>query len=191
MEYLDQNKAEKLRKIIIFLSVLIPLAVAALFGIKVEGTKAFRSFPSIYAVINGLTAICLTAAFIAIKKKNVALHFTWIRLALLLSLLFLVMYVMYHLTSPTTYYGDANGDGKVDILEKAQVRISAISYYVLLATHIVLSIVVVPLVLFAYMYARTGQLERHRRWVRYAFPIWLYVAISGVVVYILIYPYYR
>jgi putative membrane protein len=189
MEYLDQNKAEKLRKIIIFLSVLIPLAVAALFGIKIEGTKAFRS--SIYAVINGLTAICLTAAFIAIKKKNVALHFTWIRLALLLSLLFLVMYVMYHLTSPTTYYGDANGDGKVDILEKAQVRISAISYYVLLATHIVLSIVVVPLVLFAYMYARTGQLERHRRWVRYAFPIWLYVAISGVVVYILIYPYYR
>ncbi len=191
MEYLDQNKAEKLRKIIIFLSVLIPLAVAALFGIKIEGIKAFRSFPSIYAVINGLTAICLTAAFIAIKKKNAALHFTWIRLALLLSLLFLVMYVMYHLTSPTTYYGDANGDGKVDIMEKAQVRISAIIYYVLLASHIVLSIVVVPLVLLAYMYARTGQLELHRRWVRYAFPIWLYVAISGVMVYILIYPYYR
>jgi len=191
MEYLDQNKAKKLKGIIILLSVLIPLAVAAMFGLKIEGIKEFRSFPSIYAVINGLTALCLIAAFIAIKKKNVSLHFTWIRIALFLSSLFLIMYVLYHLTSPTTYYGDSNGDGKVDILEKVQAGLSAIVYYFLLVTHVILSILVVPLVLFAYLFARTGQIERHRKWVRFTFPIWLYVALTGVIIYFLISPYYQ
>jgi putative membrane protein len=191
MEYLDQNKAAQLRRISILLSVILPLAVAALFGLKVEGVTTFRSLPAIYAVINGLTALCLLSALRAIKKKNIALHFTWIRIAILLSLIFLLMYVLYHATSPTTYYGDTNADGKVDILEKAKIGSSAIAYYILLFSHILLSIGVVPLVLFSYLFARTGQIERHRKWVRFAFPIWLYVAISGVIVYLFIFPYYH
>lgn len=191
MEYLDQNKAAQLRRISILLSVILPLAVAALFGLKVEGVTTFRSLPAIYAVINGLTALCLLSALRAIKKKNIALHFTWIRIAILLSLIFLLMYVLYHATSPTTYYGDTNADGKVDILEKAKIGASAIAYYILLFSHILLSIAVVPLVLFSYLFARTGQIERHRKWVRFAFPIWLYVAISGVIVYLFISPYYH
>jgi putative membrane protein len=191
MEYLDQDKAAQLRRISILLSVILPLAVAALFGFKVEGVTMFRSLPAVYAGINGLTAVCLLAALRAIKKKNITLHFTWIRIAIVLSLIFLLMYVLYHATSPTTYYGDTNGDGKVDILEKAKVGASAIAYYVLLFSHILLSIAIVPLVLFSYLFARTGQIDRHRKWVRYAFPIWLYVALSGVVVYLFISPYYH
>jgi putative membrane protein len=191
MEYLDQNKANKLKRIIILLSIFLPLAVAALFGIKIEGVEIFRSLPSVYAIINGLTAVCLVAALVAIKRKNIPLHYKWIRVALLLSLLFLIMYVLYHLTSPTTYYGDSNGDGNVDILENSKVGMWSMIYYVLLFSHILLSIAVVPLVLFSYLYARTGQIERHRHWVRFAFPIWLYVAISGVIVYLFISPYYK
>ena len=191
MEYLDQTKAIKLRKIIILLSVVLPLAVAALFGLKIEGVTIFRSLPAVYAVINGLTALCLLAALRAIKKKNISLHFTWIRIALVLSLVFLIMYVLYHVTSPTTHYGDTNGDGQVDILEKAKIGLTAVVYYVLLFSHILLSIAVVPLVLFSYLYARTGQIDRHRKWVRFAFPIWLYVAVSGVIVYVFISPYYH
>jgi len=190
MEYLDQNNAQRLRKIIILLSVILPLAVAALFGFKIEGVTIFRSLPAVYATINALTAVCLVAALLAIKKKNVELHFRWIRVALVLSLLFLVMYVLYHLTSPTTHFGDTNGDGEVDIVEKTKVGGLAILYYVILISHILLSIAVVPLVLFAYLFARTGQIDRHRKLVRFAFPFWLYVAVSGVLVYVLISPYY-
>jgi putative membrane protein len=190
MEFLDQTKATNFKRFIVLLSVVLPLAVAALFGLKIEGVTLFRSLPAFYAIINALTAFCLIAALLAIKKKNIDLHFKWIRVALLLSLLFLVMYVLYHLTSPTTYYGDTNGDGKVDILEKELVRTTYVIYYILLLSHILLSIAVVPLVLFAYLFARTGQIDRHRKWVRFAFPIWLYVAVSGVLVYLLISPYY-
>jgi putative membrane protein len=190
MESLNQIKAEKLRKTIIVISIALPLAVAALFGIKLEGITLFRSFPGIYAGINALTALCLVCALMAIKRKKVTTHMAWIRLALLLSFLFLIMYVLYHITSPTTYYGDSNSDGIVDILEYSKVRNTVLIYYLLLFTHILLSIAVVPLVLFSYLFARTEQIERHKKWVRFAFPIWLYVAVSGVVVYFFIAPYY-
>ena len=190
MESLDQTKAASLRKGIIAISVVLPVAVAALFALKIDGITAFRSFPSIYAAINALTAICLILALAAIKKRKVEQHMQWIRLALVLSLLFLVMYVLYNITSPTTYYGDTKGDGKLDILERTKVGYAATSYYILLTSHVLLSMVVVPLVLFSYLFARTGQFDRHRKWVRFSYPIWLYVAISGVIVYFLISPYY-
>ena len=191
MESLDQAKAVKLRRGIIVISIVLPLAVAALFALKIEGVTLFRSFPSIYAAINALTALCLILALAAIKKRKVEQHMQWIRLALVLSLVFLVMYVLYHVTSPTTYFGDTNGDAKIDILERAKVGYAATIYYVLLISHVVLSIAVVPLVLFSYLFARTEQFDRHRKWVRFSYPIWLYVAISGVIVYFLISPYYH
>ncbi|MEY4604111.1 MAG: hypothetical protein RIT43_1403 [Bacteroidota bacterium] len=190
MEYLDEEKANKLRKVIILLSIVLPVAVALLFKVKIEGVTAFRWFPYAYAGINGLTAILLVLALRAIKQKNIALHFRFIRTCLLLSCLFLVMYVTYHITNPTTYYGDSNFDSKLDILEKAQAGVWAYIYYIILFSHIVLSIAVVPLVLFSYLFARTGQIDRHKTWVRFAFPAWLFVAVSGVVVFLMIYPYY-
>lgn len=190
MEYLDQAKANSLKKWIIILSVVLPVAVTLLFKLKIEGVTAFRWLPYVYAAINGLTAVLLLLALRAIKQKNISLHFKLIRICLFLSCLFLLMYVVYHSTNPTTYYGDSNFDSNVDILEKTQVGTWAYVYYFILFSHIILSVAVVPLVLFSYLFARTGQISRHKAWVRFAFPAWLYVAVSGVIVFLMIYPYY-
>lgn len=171
MESKETNSG--LRKWIIALSVVIPLAVAALFGIKIEGVD-LSFLPPIYAGINGLTAILLIAALMAIKSKKVDLHKRLIQACLTLSLLFLVAYVAYHITSETTVYeGDYKG-----------------IYYFILISHIVLSISVIPLVLFTYLFAWEGKFEKHKKWTKISFPIWLYVAMTGVVVYFMIAPYY-
>lgn len=162
-----------LRKWIIALSVVIPLAVAALFGIKIDGVD-LSFLPPIYAGINGLTAILLIAALMAIKSKKVDLHKRLIQACLTLSLLFLVAYVAYHITSETTVYeGGYKG-----------------VYYFILISHIVLSISVIPLVLFTYLFAWEGKIDLHKKWNKISFPIWLYVALTGVVVYFMISPFY-
>ena len=167
------EKVKQFRKLIIALSIIIPNAVALLFGIKIEGVD-FSFLPPIYAGINGLTAVVLIFALAAIKMKRIALHQRLIQFALLLSLLFLVAYVLYHITSDTTSYG-----GEYKIL-----------YLIILFSHIILSVMVIPIVLFAYLFAWQGNYERHKKWTRFAFPIWLYVAITGVVVYLMISPFY-
>lgn len=169
----SEQKVQSFRKLIIALSIIIPLAVALLFGIKVEG-QDFSFLPPVYATINGITAVVLISALLAIKTKSIKLHQRLIQLALILSLLFLVAYVLYHMTSDSTPYG-----GRLTYL-----------YYTILISHIVLSVVVIPIVLFAYLHAWKGDYETHKKWVRFAFPIWLYVAITGVVVYLMISPYY-
>ena len=171
MESKETNSG--LRKWIIALSVVIPLAVAALFGIKIDGVD-LSFLPPIYAGINGLTAILLIAALMAIKSKKVDLHKRLIQACLTLSLLFLVAYVAYHITSETTVYeGDYKG-----------------IYYFILISHIVLSISVIPLVLFTYLFAWEGKIDLHKKWNKISFPIWLYVAVTGVVVYFMISPFY-
>jgi putative membrane protein len=169
----NEQKVKSFRKLIIALSIVIPLAVALLFGIKIEGLD-FSFLPPIYATINGLTAVVLIAAVIGIKAKNMQLHQRLMQFALVLSLLFLVAYVLYHMTSDSTPYGGE----------------AAYLYYFILISHIVLSIVVIPIVLFAYLHAWKGDYETHKKWVKFAFPIWLYVAITGVVVYLMISPFY-
>lgn len=173
MELKDPSKLRKAKWAIYGLSIVIPLVVAVLFGVKTEGVD-LSFLPSIYATINGITAIILILALVAIKKKNKSLHRVLIRLALLLSLLFLSCYVAYHMTSESTPYG---GDAKT-------------IYFIILISHILLSIAVVPLVLFTYLFAWQGNFERHKKWTRFAWPIWFYVAVSGVVVYWMISPYY-
>ena len=168
----DQQIA-KFRKFIIAVSIVIPIAVAALFGIKLEGYD-FSFLPPFYAGINGLTAILLIFALLAIKNKNIALHQRLIKFCLALSLLFLVCYVIYHMTSDSTPYG-----GSMKLI-----------YYTILFSHILLSIAVIPLVLFTYLFAWEGKFDKHKKWTKFAFPIWLYVAVTGVVVYLMISPYY-
>jgi putative membrane protein len=170
-----KNEAQiaKFRKLIIAVSIVIPVAVAALFGIKVDGVD-LSFLPPFYAGINGLTAVLLIGALVAIKRKNMNLHQRLIQTCLALSLLFLLCYVAYHMTSDSTPYG-----GNMKAL-----------YYFILISHIVLSVAVIPVVLFTYLFAWEGKFEKHKKWTRFAFPIWLYVAVTGVIVYLMISPYY-
>ena len=170
------NAEKKYNKWIVVLSVIIPLAVAALFGIKIPNAEPLTFLPPIYATTNAITAILLVAAFWAIRSKKVVLHERLIKTALALSVAFLVMYVAYHMTSDSTKYG---GEGVLKYL-----------YFIILITHIILSIVIIPFVLITYVRAITGNFERHKKIARITFPLWLYVAVSGVMVYIMISPYY-
>lgn len=164
---------QKAKKWIIALSIILPLAVAALFGIKIDGVD-LSFLPPIYATTNGLTGILLIVAFIAIKNGNKELHKKLIYFCLALSSMFLLMYVAYHMTSEPTEYG---GDLKT-------------VYYFILISHIILSIAVVPLVLFTFLRAYTNDFKRHKKLARFTFPLWLYVAFSGVIVYLMISPFY-
>lgn len=167
---------EKHKKLIIVLSVVIPIAVAALFGIKVPGYD-LSFLPPIYASINGITAILLIASYISIKNGNRSRHEFLNKICLVLSGLFLVMYILYHITSEATRFG---GEGFVRYV-----------YYFILVTHIILSVVVIPFVLFTFSRALAGNFERHKRLAKFTFPLWLYVAITGVIVYLMISPYYK
>jgi len=170
---LHPEKVKNARKLIIVLSIVIPLAVAILFKVKIPGYD-LSFLPQFYAGINGLTAILLIGALIAIKNKNVNLHQTLIQSSLILSVLFLLCYVAYHITSDSTAYkGNLPG-----------------VYFPLLISHIVLSVAVIPIVLFTYLFAWQGDFVKHKKWTKFAFPIWLYVAVTGVIVYFMISPFY-
>jgi putative membrane protein len=170
------EKQDPYRKIIIGLSVVIPLAVAILFRVKVEGYD-FRFLPSIYASINALTAILLIVAFIMIRKGKRNIHELLMKTCIGLSATFLVLYIVYHMTTESTVYG---GAGTLRYI-----------YYFVLISHILLSIIITPLVLFTFSRALSENFDRHKRLAKFTFPIWLYVAVSGVVVYWMIYPYYK
>lgn len=169
------EKKEPYQKLIIVLSIVLPLAVAALFRIKIPGYD-FSFLPPIYATINGITALLLIAAFVAIKNKKRGLHELLMKICIACSALFLVMYVAYHITSDSTPYG---GVGVMRTL-----------YFIILISHIFLSVAVVPFVLFTFSRALSGNFERHRALAKFTFPIWLYVAVTGVIVYLMISPYY-
>ncbi len=177
-----QNLAQekKYKKIITILSIVIPLAVAALFGVNLRklgfNVEPLSFLPPIYATINGLTAVLLIAAVVAIKKGNRKLHEQLNTFAIACSLAFLLMYIAYHMTSDSTKFG---GEGAIRYV-----------YYFILITHIVLSIIVIPFVLLTYMKAKLGNFPEHKKIAKKTFPLWLYVAITGVVVYLMISPYY-
>lgn len=175
MSEVESNVDKKYNKLIIALSVVIPLAVAILFTVKIEGYD-FSFLPPIYASINGLTAILLVAALVAIKNKKIALHEKLMKVCIGLSAAFLLMYVAYHMTSESTSFG---GEGTIRYV-----------YFFILITHILLSIVVIPLVLFTFVRALAQRFDKHKKLAKITFPIWLYVAITGVVVYLMISPYY-
>lgn len=166
----------KYRNWIILLSVAIPVAVAVLFMVRLPNVAPLTFLPPIYAIINALTAVLLVSALVAIKKKNSTLHERLMKSAIFLSCVFLVMYVAYHMTSDPTPYG---GTGFMRPL-----------YYFILVTHILLSIGIIPMVLITYVRAISKHFADHKRIARITFPIWLYIAVTGVVVYLMIAPYY-
>lgn len=181
---------KKYRKLIIALSIVIPVAVAALFGIKIKGLD-LGFLPPIYATINGITACVLLFSLAAIKNKKIKLHQNLNNVAVILSTAFLVMYVLYHITSSETPYGDINHDGVRSELEKAAAGSWLYVYFIILITHISLSVVVIPFVLFTYVKGWSMKIASHKKLARITFPMWLYVAVSGVIVYLMLSPYYR
>jgi putative membrane protein len=175
----DRVPAQKEKQIgrwITVVSIAVPLVVVILFGVRLPGVEPLGFLPPIYAGINGLTAILLISALWAIKNGNRGLHQKLMTTCIALSLLFLIMYVAYHMTSDSTSYG---GTGVLRYV-----------YFFILISHIFLSIVVIPLVLRTYARAYLKDFEGHRKIARITFPVWLYVAVSGVVVYLMISPYY-
>ena len=174
---IEVQSEDRYRKIIIALSVIIPLVVALLFGMpKVEGYDT-SFLPPIYATINGVTAVLLVVGVVAIRNGKQLLHERIMKVCVGLSALFLLLYVIYHITSESTSFG---GLGPVRYV-----------YFFLLITHILLSIGVIPLVLFTFVRALSRDFKRHRALARITFPIWLYVAVTGVIVYLMISPYYK
>ncbi|MFD2537295.1 DUF420 domain-containing protein [Sphingobacterium chuzhouense] len=171
---------KKYKKWIVALSIIIPLAVAVLFGVNLRklgyDVEPLSFLPPIYATINGITAILLIVAISAIKRGKVKLHENLIKVCMGCSIAFLLMYVAYHMTSESTSYG---GEGVIRYI-----------YFFILITHILLSIIIIPFVLFTFVRGIAGAYERHKKLARITYPMWLYVAITGVVVYLMISPYY-
>jgi len=169
----NEQKVKNFKRFTIIASIAIPVVVAVLFGVKIPGVD-LSFLPRIYATINGVTAFLLIGALVAIKQKNIALHERLIKTCLVLSLLFLASYVAYHMTSDSTKYGGAYKE----------------IYFFILISHILLSIAVVPLVLFTYLFAWQGDFEKHKKWTKITWPLWFYVAVTGVIVYWMISPFY-
>ena len=181
---------KKYNRWIIILSITVPVAVALLFSVRIPGVERLGFLPPIYATINGITAIVLVVAVISIKKGRRDRHEKLMKSAIVLSVLFLILYVAYHATSDSTKFGDTDMNGVVNAAEKAAVGATAYVYYFILISHILLSIGVIPFVLVTYVRAITGRFKMHKKIARITFPIWLYVAVTGVVVYFMISPYY-
>lgn len=170
---------QKFVPLIVALSVIIPVAVFVLMILPEEYRVLdldVSALPLFHAILNGSTAFFLVLGFLFIRKKNLKLHRTSMLSAFALSSIFLVSYVIYHYSKESTPFG---GDGVVRYV-----------YFFILITHIVLATAVVPLALFAIFRGLTNQIEKHKKVVRWAFPIWLYVAITGVLVYLFMMPYY-
>ncbi|NUO01041.1 MAG: DUF420 domain-containing protein [Saprospiraceae bacterium] len=146
--------------------------------------------PPFHATVNALTAGVLVYAFYQIKQKKVNNHRRAIYVAMGLSVLFLLSYVAYHFTTPETLFGDANHDGLVDEAEKAALGGLRTVYLLLLISHISLAGLTLPFILFTFIRAYTNQIEQHRKMARWVFPLWLYVAATGPVCYLMLMPYY-
>ena len=176
----DNLLEQKLNKFIVLVSILIPVVVALLFSVRLKDfgydVEPLSFLPPIYAAINGVTAIVLVGGVLAIKNGKRKLHERLMTTAIALSVAFLVMYVAYHMTSDSTKFG---GEGTIRYV-----------YFLILITHIALSIAVIPLVLITYVRALANKFDRHKKIAKITFPIWLYVAVTGVVVYLMISPYY-
>ena len=189
-----QTLEQRLRFPIIFVSILIPVAVAILFSVRLKDfgivVEPLSFLPPIYASINGITAILLLMGVMAIKNGNRKVHRRFMTSAIACSVVFLVMYVAYHMTADSTVYGDIDHNGVLDAIEKTNAGAVRNVYLFILLSHILLSIAIIPLVLISYVRALSNNFDRHKRIAKITFPLWLYVAVTGVVVYLMISPYY-
>ena len=169
-------ESKKYRPLVIAASVLVPVVVAILFTVRIPDAEPLTFLPPIYAGINALTSLLLIAALYFIKTGQRKIHEVLMKVCIGLSLIFLVMYIAYHMTTDPTPFG---GEGVIKYV-----------YYFILISHILLSIIVIPLVLTSYTRAISSEFISHKKISKITFPVWLYVAVTGVIVYLMISPYY-
>ena len=181
-------------KLIWVLSIAIPVVVAILIFApeKIEGAGDWvYILPHLNATFNTITTVVLLLGLYFIKQKNIKAHKSMMSIAFTLGSLFLVSYVIYHATADSTIYGDVNGNGILDEAEKTSDLMFWRGFYVvLLLSHILLAAIVVPFVLFAFYFALTDKIEKHKKIVKWTFPIWLFVSVTGVIVYAMVSQYY-
>jgi putative membrane protein len=167
------------KRVIIAVSLLVPILVVILFYVNppdIDLGIDLKFFPRFHAVLNSIATVLLLTGLYFIKNKQIAYHRTMMLSAFLVSTIFLLSYVTYHTLSKPTPYG---GDGLLRYV-----------YYFILISHVVLAAGVLPFILFTFLRALTGDIEKHRKIARLTLPVWLYVTITGVIVYFLIAPYY-
>ena len=187
-------KNDSKAKVLIWtVSIIVFVAVVILSKVKLVLNLPFNVhvFATINAVINSMVAILLVAGLFTAKSKNYATHKKIMLSAIILSVLFLVSYICHHLLAGETKYGDLNHDGVLSMNETAMAGSARIFYYILLLTHIPLAAIILPFILFTAYRALTGEYDKHRKLVRITWPVWFFVAVSGVVVYLMISPYYN
>lgn len=182
----------KARIFIFTVSVVVFAAVVILSKVKLNLNLPFNVhvFATANALINSLVTVCLLAGLLAVKNKNYNLHKKIMITAILLSVLFLLSYIAHHLLAGETKFGDLNHDGILGVEEKLQAGNLRLIYYFLLITHIPLAAIILPFILFTAYRAMTGEFARHKKLTRYTWPLWIYVAVTGVVIYCMISPYY-
>ncbi len=182
----------KARVFIIAVSLIVFIAVVVLSRVKLEVSLPFdvHVFAGINAAINSVVALLLVFGIIAVRKKNYELHKKIMLTAILLSVLFLLSYIAHHLLAGDTKFGDINHDGLLSDEEKTGAGQMRIFYLLLLLTHIPLAGIILPFILFTAYRALTGEYDKHRKLTRITWPVWFYVAITGVMVYLMIRPYY-
>lgn len=176
---LEEQQYKKLRLIVNIISAVLPLAVAALFGVRLNIDLPFdvHILPLINAILNATTAVLLIAALVAVKQGNIKLHSRMIYAAMGVSLAFLLVYVFYHVVTESTKFG---GQGTARTI-----------YFILLISHIILAAIQAPFVLYAFLYGYSGKIEKHKKIVKFSYPIWIYVSITGVICYLMLAPYYQ
>lgn len=187
-------KNDSKAKVLIWtVSIIVFVAVVILSKVKLVLNLPFNVhvFATINAVINSMVAVLLVAGLFTAKSKNYATHKKIMLSAIVLSVLFLVSYICHHLLAGETKYGDLNHDGVLSMNETAMAGSARIFYYILLLTHIPLAAIILPFILFTAYRALTGEYDKHRKLVRITWPVWFFVAVSGVVVYLMISPYYN
>lgn len=193
-KHLQPNK--ELEKKLNYLAVVVSIAVLALVVLmrrpefKIKTDIDFSFLPPFHSTLNALAAVALIAALYFIKNKNMKAHAKAIYAAMVLSAMFLLSYVVYHFTNDAVKFGDANFDGIVDEAEKAAVGSIRIIYLLLLITHVTLAGIILPFILVTFNRAFTNQFERHKKIARYVYPLWLYVAITGPICYLMLRPFY-
>ena len=187
------TKNDKKAKLLIYtVSFVVFAAVVFLSKYKLNVDVGFdvHVFAKVNAVINSTVAVLLVAGLFFVKQNKYVLHKKIMLTAILLSVLFLLSYIAHHLLAGDTKYGDVNHDGIVSIDEKALAGNLRMVYYFVLITHIPLAAIILPFILFTAYRALTGEYDKHKKLVRITWPVWFYVAVTGVVVYLMISPYY-
>lgn len=195
MTTLSKYSEKGIKATIYITTVAVCLLVVILNQKYIPHPDSFPAFiyklPMLNAFLNGTCTILLIFSLLAIKRRNIELHKKLNLTAFLFSTLFLLSYVTAHYFIPDTKYGDVDHDGVMSLAEKAAVSGIKPVYVIILLTHIFLAVVVLPMILLSFYYGLTDQREKHKKLTRFSYPVWLYVTITGVVVYLMISPYYN